>query len=34
MGRPGAAVFTFRDGNVVNLVLTDPDGLKAAGLEE
>ena len=34
MSRPGAAVFTFRDGKIVNLVLTDPDGLKAAGLEE
>jgi ketosteroid isomerase-like protein len=34
MSRPGAAVFTFRDGKIVSLVLTDPDGLNATGLVE
>jgi hypothetical protein len=34
MSRPGAAVFTFRDGKIVGLLLTDPDGLEAAGLSE
>jgi hypothetical protein len=28
------AVFTFRDGKIVGLLLTDPDGLEAAGLSE
>jgi len=34
MSRPGAAVFTFRDGKIVGVLLTDPDGLEAAGLSE
>ena len=34
MSRPGVAVFTFRDGKIVGLLLTDPDGLEAAGLSE
>jgi ketosteroid isomerase-like protein len=34
ISRPGVAVFTFRDGKIISLLLTDPDGLEAAGLRE
>jgi ketosteroid isomerase-like protein len=34
VARPGAAVFTFRDGKIISLLLTDPDALEAAGLRE
>ena len=34
MSSPGVAVFTFRDAKIVGLLLTDPDGLEAAGMRE